>query len=99
MKRQAVAAEYNQRPRGMESWYREVGLTSDAGRALLQEADRLGMKTVGAAHNSEPTMRSLLQEAHDLGLTNDVSLPEAEAVSAALPTVRAAREYAKAEPA
>ena len=86
-------------------WYRLGDAVEKHGRHMKRQA-------VAAEYNSgremkawfalieqpEPTMRSLLQEAHDLGLTNDTSLPEAEAVSAALPSVRAAREYAKAEP-
>ena len=37
-------------------------------------------------------------EAHDLGLTNDMSLPDGEQLSQSMPTQKAAREYAKAEP-
>lgn len=86
-------------------WYRLGDSVEKHGRHMKRQA-------VAAEYNSgremkawfalieqpEQTMRSLLQEAHNLGLTSDMSLPEAEAISAALPSVRAAREYAKAEP-
>jgi DNA repair exonuclease SbcCD ATPase subunit len=61
MKRQAVAAEYNS-GRNMEEWYREVGLSSDAGRALLLESKHLGL--VGSAHSDAPQLSQALPTSH-----------------------------------
>ena len=86
-------------------WYRLGDAVEKHGRHMKRQA-------VAAEYNSgremkawfalieqpEPTMRSLLQEAHDLGLTNVTTLPTTPELSQALPTQSAAREYAKAEP-
>lgn len=86
-------------------WYRLGDAVEKHGRHMKRQA-------VAAEYNSgremkawfkligqpEPTMRSLLQEAHDLGLTNVATLPASPELSQALPTQSAAREYAKAEP-
>ncbi len=86
-------------------WYRLGDSVEKHGRHMKRQA-------VAAEYNSgremkawfalieqpEPTMRSLLQEAHDLGLTNVATLPTTPELSQALPTQSAAREYAKAEP-
>jgi len=50
-KRMAVAAEHMS-GREMNSWYREVGITIDAGKALLDEAKKLHLVgEVGPAHS------------------------------------------------
>jgi hypothetical protein len=82
-------------------WYRLGDAVEKHGRHMKRQA-------VAAEYNSgrnmaewcrlieqpERTMRDLLNEAKNLGLTSDV----ATSVSTALPTQAAAREYAKAEP-
>ena len=87
------------------NWYRLGDAVEKHGRHMKRQA-------VAAEYNSgremkawfalieqpEPTMRTLLQEAHDLGLTNAAALPATPELSQALPTRSAAREYAKAEP-
>jgi hypothetical protein len=70
MKRQAVAAEYNSGRDNMAAWYREVGISEQVGRELLNEC----------------------RQVHLVGSVDAVN------VSQALPTSKAAREYAKAEP-
>jgi hypothetical protein len=82
-------------------WYRLGDAVEKHGRHMKRQA-------VAAEYNSgrnmaawcrqieqtERTMRDLLNEAKNLGLTTDVTT----SLSAALPTQAAAREYAKAEP-
>ena len=63
MKRQAVAAEYNS-GRNMEAWYREVSLTSDAGRQLLGEARKLQLTDVSSGHNDAPQLSQALPTRH-----------------------------------
>ena len=63
MKRQAVAAEYNS-GRNMEAWYREVSLTSDAGRQLLGEARKLELTDVSTGHSDAPQLSQALPTRH-----------------------------------
>jgi hypothetical protein len=63
MKRQAVAAEYNS-GRNMEAWYREVSLTSDAGRQLLGEARKLELTDVSSGHSDAPQLSQALPTRH-----------------------------------
>jgi hypothetical protein len=56
-----LPAEYNS-GRNMEEWYREVGLSSDAGRALLLESKHLGL--VGSAHSDAPQLSQALPTSH-----------------------------------
>jgi hypothetical protein len=86
-------------------WYRLGDSVEKHGRHMKRQA-------VAAEYNSgremkawfalieqpEQTMRSLLQEAHNLGLTSVATLPDGEQLSQSMPTQKAAREYAKAEP-